>query len=654
MVDNNLSFEEIVSSISDNEMMAPYAKYLDPAVAEIEKNNKILTDCMNIVQKSDLGKNILIGANYKDIVEKDIFENADRKCKEASKKYLNSQHNSEIKEDELSFAVERIFVGQAGRVDGGHCGFISSIKGDENPENAHGEIYINENFVRNVVSNLGEKDGCIYLSNVVVHEFLHANQRKHMVNQVQDTRSGLGKPRNKQNSTLTAEKQQDVYNDIQKNKESYVRNILTEAACMTAGLTVCMQLCEQAENKSKIIGFALEDVGDIGNVSVKYIGNLREILNKTPQSKEEQQKLSLKMFEVLVIGEMEYLREKCGKTFIDIKLSDYDKLIDTVHHKDLFGTKDDLKQTIMEIDSATNVRNVCRYIYYSSIGGLLSKEDTSSLENMFMQTTGAYSGHEPQEISNPTNQGRNVERLQNIIRNLCKGKYPANQEIKSFLLEKGYATENNGQIEFSPLFILQTPDNGLTGGHTKSDKDGNILIVINQQLAQRSDSSLAVALGHEICHQMINDKLSKNETSAEIEALCDIVGLVASKGAGYDIRSKIAEDEKDFSRETQKKVFEQYYSGQPTEFIDKKVDEHMKNTVNTLYMPKKLKQIAELVDTKIPINNGIKQQNIISEKLRDVREKLELRVSAKVPYKPQAIIINPNTLRLCRSKKQNV
>jgi len=654
MVENNLSFEEIESSISDNEMMAPYAKYLDPAIAEIEKNNKILTDCMNIVQKNDLGKNILIGANYKDIVEKDVFENADRKCKEASKKYLNSQHNSEIKDGELSFAVERIFVGQAGRVDGGHCGFISSIKGDKNPENAHGEIYINENFVKNVVSNLGEKDGCIYLSNVVVHEFLHANQRKYMINEVQDSRSGLGKPRNKQNSTLTAEEQQDLYNDIQKNKYGYGRNILTEAASMTAGLTVCMQLCEQAENKSKIIDFALEDVGDVGNVSVKYIGNLREILNRTPQSKEEQQRLSMKMFELLVIGEMEYLREKCGKTSLDIKLSDYDKLIDTVHHKDLFGTRDELKQTIMKIDSVTNVRNVCRDIYHSSIGGILSKEDTGSLENMFMQTTVAYKGHEPQEISNQTNFGKNVERLQNIIRNLWKGKYPANQEIKSFLLEKGYITENNGQIEFSPSFILQTPDNGLTGGYTKSDKDGNILIVINQQLAQRSDSSLAVALGHEICHQMINDKLSKNETSAEIEALCDIVGLVASKGAGYDIRSKIAEDEKDFSRETQKKIYECYYPDKSPEAIEKMVDEHMKNIVDAFYMPKKLKQIAEFVDTKIPINNGIKQQNIISEKLRDVRAKLELRVFAKVPYKSQAITINPNTLHLCRSKKQNI
>ena len=248
-----------------------------------------------------------------------------------------------------------------------------------------------------------------------------------------------------------------------------------------------------------------------------------------------------------------------------------------------------------------DVRDVCCDIYRKSIGGLLSHEDACSLENLFMQTKGARKYYSPQEIKDKTNQGRNVERLQNIIRNLCQGSHPANQEIKKFLLEKGYITQNNGHIEFTPSFILQTPDNNLPGAHTKSDKDGNILIVMNQQMAERSDDSLAVVLGHEICHQMINDKFQQNVTSAEVEALCDIVGLVAAKGAGYDIRGKIAEDEKDFSRETQKQVYEYFYSGQPAEFIEQKVDEHMENIVNTFYIPKKLKQIAEFIDENIPV-----------------------------------------------------
>ena len=248
-----------------------------------------------------------------------------------------------------------------------------------------------------------------------------------------------------------------------------------------------------------------------------------------------------------------------------------------------------------------DVRSVCRDIYRQNIGGLLSQEDACYLENLFMQTKGAPKYNSPQEIKDKRNQGRNVERLQNIIRDLCQGEHPANKQIKEFLLEKGYATENNGQIEFTSSFILQTPDNGLIGGHTKSDKDGNILIVINQQMAERSDNSLAVVLGHEICHQMIYDKLQKNATSSEVEALCDIVGLTAAKGAGYDIHEKIAEDEKDFSRETQKQAFEHVYSDQPAEFIEQKVNEHMENIVNGIYMPDKLKKIAEFIDEKIPV-----------------------------------------------------
>lgn len=245
-----------------------------------------------------------------------------------------------------------------------------------------------------------------------------------------------------------------------------------------------------------------------------------------------------------------------------------------------------------------DVISICRDIYRQSIKGGLSEKDADYLEDVFLQTTGVYKTHESQEITNLTNQGRNVEKLQNIIKKLCQGKHSANQEIKEFLLEKGYVTENNGQIEFSSSFILQTPDNNLPGGCTKSDKDGNVLIVINQQMAERSDSSLAVALGHEICHQMVNDKLKQNVTSAEVEAICDIVGLVAAKGAGYDIREKIKEDEKDFSRDVQKQIYKRFYSKQSDEFIEQKVDEHMENIVNTFYMPKKLKTIAEFIDDK--------------------------------------------------------
>ena len=247
-----------------------------------------------------------------------------------------------------------------------------------------------------------------------------------------------------------------------------------------------------------------------------------------------------------------------------------------------------------------NLRNACREVYRQSVDGLLSEEDKSVLEGLFMQSSGKYKFFGLQEISDCGSSGRNVEKLQKIIGNLCRGGNSANRQIKDFMLEKGYVRENDGVIEFSSTFGLQTPDNGLPGGCTKSDKNGNVLIIINQQAAERSDDSLAVVLGHEICHQMINDKMQGNGTSAEVEALCDLVGLTAAKGAGYDISGRIAENEKDYSRETQKEVLLQYCREQPMEVIDKIVDEHMENIVDAFYMPEKLNKIAGFIDTKVP------------------------------------------------------
>ena len=41
--------------------------------------------------------------------------------------------------------------------------------------------------------------------------------------------------------------------------------LLTEAASMTAGLTVCIQLCDET-NRDEVIKYALEDMKNIGNV----------------------------------------------------------------------------------------------------------------------------------------------------------------------------------------------------------------------------------------------------------------------------------------------------------------------------------------------------------------------------------------------------
>ncbi|MBQ8750432.1 MAG: hypothetical protein IJZ30_02195 [Alphaproteobacteria bacterium] len=49
------------------------------------------------------------------------------------------------------------------------------------------------------------------------------------------------------------------------------------------------------------------------------------------------------------------------------------------------------------------LRKACRDIYHQCVEGLLSIDDTISLESTFMQTTGVYRYHELGTISNPTN-----------------------------------------------------------------------------------------------------------------------------------------------------------------------------------------------------------------------------------------------------------
>ena len=247
------------------------------------------------------------------------------------------------------------------------------------------------------------------------------------------------------------------------------------------------------------------------------------------------------------------------------------------------------------------LRIICREIYRQCSNGLFSKSDSESLEDLFMQSTNVYRYYEPQKIDNPISLGKNIAKIQNIIKKLCNGKYSANQEIKNFLLRKGYIHEDEGDIKFSPSFILQTPNNNLSGGYTKMDDNGRLLIVVNQQSVEGSEDSLAIMLGHEICHQMINDRIKKNVTSSEVEALCDIVGMIAAKGSGYTVQQKIAEDERNYTKEEQRKMFQRHYPGYSSDDIEKMLDKHMKETIETLYIPSKLKQIAQFVDANVPI-----------------------------------------------------
>ncbi len=295
---------------------------------DAELLNSVLNKCMELVKENGLGKAILDGAEYGKPTTKD------------------------------NYTVEEIYIGNRGRTQGGHCGLISAVENDKNPNNARGEIYINEDFVRNVVTKLGEENASIYLSNVVVHEFLHGNQRKHdcINNKIENSRSGLGEPKtSEENTLLTSEQMERNYKDVQNDKKGWARMMLTEAASMTAGLTVCMQLCDE-NNRSGIIDYAIEDMKKLGNVSDETITKLKDALEKTPKTEEERQTQSLHLFNIIVNGEMEHLREICGNKPLGIKFSEYEDLLGATFNEKLFGPRENFDKTIKCIDELNKTK----------------------------------------------------------------------------------------------------------------------------------------------------------------------------------------------------------------------------------------------------------------------------------------------------------
>ena len=284
--------------------------------------NDVLNRCMDLVQKNELGQAIIAGAEYGKATTKD------------------------------NYTVEEIYIGNRGKIQGGHCGLISAIENDKNPNNARGEIYLSENFVRNVVDKLGKENGAIYLSNIVVHEFLHGNQRKHdcITNVVENSRSGLGKPApSGEKPPLTPEQMTHKYENIQEDKDGWARMLLTEAASMTAGLNVCMQLCDET-NREDVIKYALEDMKNIGNVSEESIKKIEEKLREQPKTTEEKQNLSLTLFKIIVNGEMEYQRTTCGNRPLGIEFAKYEASLNATYHNELFGSRENFNTAIKCID----------------------------------------------------------------------------------------------------------------------------------------------------------------------------------------------------------------------------------------------------------------------------------------------------------------
>ena len=316
--------------VSDPSRKAYYSLQTFPAMEKLEAENSeiearkfngedakelndVLNDCMKKIKENELGNAILIGAGYG---EKTTAEN---------------------------FSIEEIYIGNKGRTKGGHCGLISNVKDGKDPNNARGEIYLNEEFVRNTITNLGKENAEVYLANIVVHEFLHGNQRRSrgIENKVENCRSGLFDKKSEQSEKLSDEEK----------RKGYARMFLVEAASMSAGLTVCMQVCDDS-NRDKILDYALKDTKELGNVSGDTIDKLRTELEKMPKTSEERELQSLALFEILVKGQMDYFSKQYGGKNLGIELGKYDDLLDAVYHKELFGeNRDKFNKVIENIDN---------------------------------------------------------------------------------------------------------------------------------------------------------------------------------------------------------------------------------------------------------------------------------------------------------------
>ncbi len=257
----------------------------------------------------------------------------------------------------------------------------------------------------------------------------------------------------------------------------------------------------------------------------------------------------------------------------------------------------------------------CLQIYNETIAPELSEKDKKVLADIFMENPhNLYQYHQPIPIATWQEEGADVERLKYLTLKLCNGTNNVNKEIKNFLLQNNYIKENNGKLELTDKLTFQTPNNNNIGGCTKQDTNGNTLIIINGEFMKRSNSSLAIALGHEICHCMINKKLGQCGTSSEVEALCDIIGLSAAKGAGYDISHIPTQNNIDYNKQKQMEQLQPYkkYLESQGINIEKKVQETL-----DFYQPQKLNRIAEIINQKIPLS-----ENKIERKLYQLKQKI--------------------------------
>lgn len=262
--------------------------------------NRVLNNSIKLLMSSDLGKKVLAGANYKDAISQSAYA-------EAKKNH--------------TFAVEKAYVGIAGKVKGGHCGLISALDGDKTYENARGEVYINSNFVQDTVDALGEQRASVYLVNIVTHEFLHANQRTHMKTEPEDSRS---RPKNE---------------PFRKNTMTFEESVLAESAAMAGGL----MLLTSFPLDDKLKSHTLKDFEKLGNLGADQYASLTSFVNAPPVDLADKQAAARKMMTIFIEGQTQYYAQSEG---IKVDFSQNPDAVKAVYQKDIFGNAQDFVNAV--------------------------------------------------------------------------------------------------------------------------------------------------------------------------------------------------------------------------------------------------------------------------------------------------------------------
>lgn len=276
----------------------------DPAL------NGILNATLDLLRDSPLGRRILTGANYKDVIGEQAYDAA---------------------RENHTFAVEKAYVGIAGKVKGGHCGLISAKDGDPTYENARGEVYINADFIKNTADALGAENASLYLTNLVAHEFLHGNQRTKMPTEPEDSRSRpAGQP-------------------FKRNSMTYEESILAESAAMAGGLTVLMSMSPNETVKN----YALEDLRRKGNLSQETFGEIKGFFDKIPESEAEKQAAARKMFSLFVKGQTEYY---CQQEGISVDFNKSLPAVKAVYQPSVFGKPEGFVAAVPSLSAENKVK----------------------------------------------------------------------------------------------------------------------------------------------------------------------------------------------------------------------------------------------------------------------------------------------------------